>query len=126
MRFLRNSTEKIRLQEGYILLEGIDGKVQEKGVLKKPKGTIVLSHSPFAFDLFDEDQNVLILAGDTHGGQIPIPTWIWRILGYKKCARFNQGLFQKGRKKMYVSRGIGMSHFPLRIFRRPEVVVLYF
>jgi predicted MPP superfamily phosphohydrolase len=78
------------------------------------------------FDLIDNSQNVLILAGDTHGGQIPLPSWLWRILGYEKNARYEQGWFESGMKKMYVTRGVGSSHFPFRFFRRPEVTVFHF
>ena len=67
-----------------------------------------------------------MLAGDTHGGQLPLPAWFWRLVGYEKNARYSQGMFRDGRKRMYVTRGIGTSHLPLRLFRRPEVVVLHF
>ena len=87
---------------------------------------LILSHNPLVFEQMDKNQHVVVLAGDTHGGQIPLPSWAWEILGYEKNARYNQGYFQKGNKIMYVSRGIGTSHLPIRIFRRPEIVVLYF
>jgi uncharacterized protein len=87
---------------------------------------IILSHSPLVFDLINDNQNVLILAGDTHGGQIPLPSWLWRLLGYEKNAKYEQGWFQGGQKKMYVTRGVGTSHFPIRFFRRPEITVFHF
>ena len=37
-----------------------------------------------------------------------------------------QGYFHEGRKMMYVSRGIGTSHLPIRILRPPELTVLHF
>jgi predicted MPP superfamily phosphohydrolase len=67
-----------------------------------------------------------MLSGDTHGGQIPLPGWFFGIMGYDKNALYNQGLFERGSKKMFVSRGIGWSHMPIRLFRRPEVVVFHF
>ncbi|MFX0196748.1 MAG: hypothetical protein ACFFCW_11530 [Candidatus Hodarchaeota archaeon] len=36
---------------------------------------IILSHSPLAFDRLDKDDNVLMLSGDTHGGQILLPSY---------------------------------------------------
>lgn len=88
--------------------------------------TLILSHNPLNFDKFDDKTEIFMLAGDTHDGQIPLPSWLWKILGYEKNARFNEGLIQAGRKKMYLSRGIGTSQLPIRLFWRPELVVLHF
>lgn len=133
VKFLRNSYEKVELPGGIIWIGGIDGVPErpyssDRQLLpQKGEGAaIILSHNPNTFDLLKEDQSVLMLSGDTHGGQIPLPSWLWRILGYEKTARYRQGLFENGRKKMFVSRGIGTSHLPIRLFSPPEVVVLHF
>jgi predicted MPP superfamily phosphohydrolase len=133
VRFLRNSVEKISLPRGYVWIGGIDEGFNEPitsgetlQLVAKNSTGFILSHNPLVFDSLDDDLDVIMLAGDTHGGQIPLPSWIWKLLGYEKNARYNQGYFQDGKKKMYVSRGIGTSHLPIRIFRRPEVVVLHF
>jgi len=133
IKFLRNEMERVSLSEGYVWLRGIDPNAElnytpgEKTHFFKEKiPAIILSHDPLTFNLIDKDQDVLMLAGNTHGGQIPLPSWLWSILGYEKCARYNQGFFREGRKRMYVSRGIGTSHLPLRILRPPELVVLHF
>jgi predicted MPP superfamily phosphohydrolase len=57
---------------------------------------------------------------------VPLPGWFWELIGYEKTARYSHGLFREGNKMLYVSRGIGTSHFPIRLLRRPEVVVLHF
>jgi len=133
VRFLRNSFEKVDLPGGFIWIGGVDLEVKrpyssDRHLLpENTQGpTIILSHNPLTFDLLKADQGVLMLSGDTHGGQIPLPSWLWRILGYEKTARYRQGLFVKGKKKMYVSQGIGTSHIPTRLFCPPEVVVLHF
>jgi predicted MPP superfamily phosphohydrolase len=128
VRFLRNSSEWVSLPDGYLNVYGIDieeeedkdKKIDEKGP------AIILCHSPMGFDRLDNNSNVLMLSGDTHGGQVPLPTWFWNLLGYEKNARFNHGLYKEGSKMMYVSRGLGTSHIPIRILRRPEIVVLHF
>jgi predicted MPP superfamily phosphohydrolase len=133
VRFLKNSLEHVSLPDGSIAIGGIDREADlpfssdtpsfpEK--LEEP--VIILSHDPLNFELIDDDQDVLMLSGDTHGGQMPLPSRLWGLLGYEKCARYSHGLFERGKKKMFVSRGIGTSHVPIRIFRRPEVVVLHF
>ncbi len=133
VRFLRNSFERISLPDGYLIIMGIDEGFEQPfdsseilQFLSKDESNIILSHNPLAFDSLDYYQDVIMLAGDTHGGQIPLPSWLWQLLGYEKNSRYNQGLFREGRKKMYVTRGIGTSHTPIRILRRPELVVLNF
>jgi len=134
-KFLRDSCDEVAIGTDSIRLCGIDGRQVDDPIshnvvrylrgLKKNKMAIVLSHNPLAFDLFDQDEDVLILSGDTHGGQIPLPAWLWRTLGYEKM-KYEQGWFEKGKKKMYVSRGVGTSHFPIRFMRPPEITVFHF
>ena len=133
VQFLRNDLERVELKEGSLWIGGIDREplvpFAEGLPLPRDGGrdpVILLSHDPLTFDLIKEDQQVLMLSGDTHGGQVPLPSWFWGLMGYDKTARYPQGLFQNGRKKMFVSRGIGTSHVPIRLFCPPEVVVLHF
>jgi predicted MPP superfamily phosphohydrolase len=133
VKFLRNSFDRIDTQTGTLWIGGLDGTRDDVLLdnartffLKGKEPAIVLSHSPLAFDLIDNNQNVLVLAGDTHGGQIPLPSWLWRLLGYKKNARYEQRWLEKGRNKMYVSRGVGTSHIPIRLLRLPEITVFHF
>ena len=133
VHFLRNSVEQLNLATGSIRIGGIDqdfsrpfaGDKELRSFLEKDPA-IILSHNPLFFDQLDENQDVLVLAGDTHGGQLPVPSWLWRILGYEKNAKYNEGWFEEGKKRMYVTRGIGTSHVPFRIMRRPEIVVIHF
>jgi uncharacterized protein len=127
VHFLRDSTESLSLPDGSIDLFGIDNNENEeveKIELKRP--TIILSHSPLEFDNVDNESDVLMLSGDTHGGQVPLPGWFWKLIGYDKNAKYNHGFYKEGRKMMYVSKGIGTSHIPFRFFERPEVVVIKF
>ena len=133
VRFLRNAIAQAAFPNRDACLGGIDPESSLNDVagmpasfLKDKTPALILSHSPLIFDSIDKDHDVLILAGDTHGGQVPIPSWVWRLLGYKKNTLYSQGYFQNGLKKMYVSRGIGTSHFPLRFMRAPELVVIHF
>ena len=103
VHFLRNSQELINLPEGAIRVEGIDIEgnefsPSETGLLvSRIKGpAIMLSHRPISFDDLDENEDIFLLAGDTHGGQIPLPSLVWKIVGYKKNALYSQGLFREG------------------------------
>lgn len=133
VRFLRDAVESMDLPGGTLWLGGLGGPDREKITMLKDvlshsgaTNPIILSHSPLAYDFFEEDQDVLILAGDTHGGQIPMSSRLLDLIGYEKNALYSQGLFEKGRKKMFVSRGIGTSHFPVRFLRPPEIAVFHF
>jgi uncharacterized protein len=126
VRFLRNTSETVVLPRGQVHVSGIDsGGVEDKQVKDNAPG-IILYHSPMEFDMLDNKRDVLMLSGDTHGGQIPLPAWFWRLTGYEKNAKYNHGLYKDGRKMMYVSSGIGTSHIPFRFFRRPEIAVMRF
>lgn len=133
VRFLRNGLEKIDIDGMEVWLGGLDGQGDQEPAIREikrkwgnKKPAILLSHDPLNFRLFDRDQDVLVLSGDTHGGQLPLPSWLWKIIGYEKNALYSHGLYEKGKAKMVVSKGVGTSHLPFRFLRRPEVVLLHF
>lgn len=68
----------------------------------------------------------LILTGHTHGGQIRIPLLgpiqTMTSIGKKYAA----GLHRFGESMVYVSRGVGTSVFPIRLFCPPEITVFNF
>ena len=67
----------------------------------------------------------LVLAGHAHGGQVRLP-----LVGPLYAPdqgffpRYASGMYTMGGTRMIVSRGLGRSHFPFRIFNRPELVVV--
>lgn len=133
VRFLRDGLETLNLPEGSVNIAGVDIDKrwpEDSGLLLRLNSgkipSIVLSHNPLTFDSFGADSKLLMLAGDTHGGQVPIPAWAFRIFGYEKNAVYNQGVFERNGNRLFVSRGIGTSHLPVRLFRQPEVVVFHF
>ena len=136
VKFLRNSCDEVAISKDTVMICGIDGRQANEPIspevikhlqdITPRKQAVVLSHSPLAFDMFDNDKDILVLAGDTHGGQVPLPSWVWKFLGYEKNAKYEQGRFEEGKKKMYVNRGVGTSHLPIRFMRRPEITVFHF
>ena len=84
---------------------------------------ILLMHEPDAADLMDAHSVDLILSGHTHGGQVKLPCCptVTTPMG-KKYAR---GLFKVGESAfLYVNRGIGTTHLPLRAGAIPEITVI--
>lgn len=131
VEMLRNRRITLAVNGKTLTIAGLDD-VDEGGEGLKALTTdseqamIVLCHDPLRFDELDEKGVRLMLAGDTHGGQLFLPPFVWRLLGYQKNARYNKGLFRKGPNTLYVSRGLGTSHLPLRLFCRPEITVFQF
>jgi uncharacterized protein len=134
-KFLRDSSEHIEIDGRSLQIIGVEGGNGNRNggngeggwpELEGSKASIALVHNPLAFDTIPEDQIVLVLSGDTHGGQINLPRWIWSLLGYEKNAKYNHGLFQRGGNQMYVGRGVGTSHVKFRLMCRPEITILHF
>ena len=133
VQMLRNSLQKINIDDQVIKIAGMDeryeGINEDKNMvdMDDQEGLLlVLSHSPFAFDKFSSTDKIFMFSGDTHGGQVKLPLWLFKVLGYEKNVKYNYGLFREGDKTMYVNRGVGTSHFRFRLFCPPEIVVFRF
>jgi len=87
---------------------------------------IVLSHFSLAYNSINKNKNVLVLSGDTHGGQIFLPEFIWKIIKMKPDTEHKYGLYQDKNKSLYVTSGIGTSDIPFRLGVPPEVVLFEF
>jgi len=66
----------------------------------------------------------LTLSGHTHGMQFGIDTRNFRWSPAKLLYKHWAGLYQKGRQKLYVNRGLGFIGFPGRVGVYPEITVL--
>ena len=86
---------------------------------------LVLSHDP---DLFPRlpPRAQLVLSGHTHGGQVDLPglsPGLWTPSQFGDL--FTGGpVLALGPKRLWVSRGVGTSRFPVRFRSRPEVAIL--
>lgn len=87
---------------------------------------IVLSHYSLIFNTINKERNVLVLSGDTHGGQICLPRFLWKITRQIFDPEHIYGLYQDGNKRLYVTSGIGTSRIPFRLGVPPEVVLFEF
>jgi hypothetical protein len=93
------------------------------GVLPQDARLINIVHEPDAWDLASDPRFRLQVSGHTHGGQIRLPM-IGAIELPKMGQRYDEGLFQRNGRALYVNRGIGTIHIPCRINCRPEVTIL--
>lgn len=85
---------------------------------------ILLSHRPEFIDIYSRYGYDLVFSGHAHGGQIRIPFLggIWAP-GQGFFPKYTQGKYAFENTTMVVSRGLGKSIVPTRIFNRPEIIV---
>ena len=88
----------------------------------------LLTHVPDIADLVPPGWFSLMFAGHTHGidvkaGPLERLRWVRRRVRPIQ-SRYPQGFFEVGGALLHVSRGIGMSEFPIRGGSVPEVTVL--
>lgn len=100
-----------------------------KGLFSRDEGVyrILMSHEPHSFLLDEADVKPdLMLSGHTHGGQINVLGFTCYLLGYENHYDFTHiaGIKHIGKTVCIVSRGIGISKYPLRIGARPEIYYL--
>ncbi|MCD8118198.1 MAG: metallophosphoesterase [Lachnospiraceae bacterium] len=89
--------------------------------------TILLAHNPGFFKTYARWGCNCVISGHNHGGVIRLP-----LLGGVMSAsmhlfdRYDRGIFKEGRSTMVLSAGLGMHTIHVRLFNRPELVVISF
>lgn len=86
---------------------------------------LLLSHRPELFDVYKDTGIDLVLTGHAHGGQIRLP-FIGGLYAPTQgfLPEYTNGKYIEDQTTMILSRGLGNSIFPLRVFNRPELVVV--
>lgn len=130
--FLRNNAVDVALPGGVLRIAGLDGRWP--GAFRHAKldsllavtPVILLSHFSAVYDALPADADVLVLSGDTHGGQFILPDVLWRLTRRKPDPRHLYGFFRETKKMLYVTAGLGTSSLHLRLGVRPEIVIFRF
>ncbi|WP_241139095.1 metallophosphoesterase [Bacillus mycoides] len=139
---LRNEHVSIQKEGQEINLLGIDdpeftsGNRDEEHIVKneirKAKDgmnsdgfKILLSHRPEFLEAYADEQVDLVLSGHAHGGQVRLP-FIGGLVAPNQgiLPKYTAGLYEQQNTSMIVSRGLGNSIIPQRVFNRPEIVVV--
>ena len=92
----------------------------------KPEGfSILLSHRPEYFDVYASHAIDITFSGHAHGGQIRFP-FIGAILAPHQgfFPKYSAGMYQINTSRLFLSRGLGNSLFPFRIFNHPELILV--
>lgn len=92
---------------------------------KAPRFKILLTHRPELIDIYSQCGIDLVICGHAHGGQVRLP-FIGGLLapGQGVFPKYTSGIYHVKNTSMAVSRGLGNSTFPLRIFNPPEIISL--
>ena len=87
--------------------------------------TILLSHRPEYFNVYQNKNIDLVLSGHAHGGQFRLPLGGGVIApGQGLFPKYDAGAYTENGTTMIVSRGIGNSIIPVRINNPPEIVII--
>jgi hypothetical protein len=128
VRLLVNEEMRMPAPYAHIVLYGMDepGTGSPQGP-SHPLGEgdvrIVLMHSPLGLRHLEGSPFHVAFCGHTHGGQIALPSGVPIVVprGSGDPLHARGGLFPAGGGHLLVSRGLGMSDLPVRIFAHSEV-----
>lgn len=86
--------------------------------------TLFLAHSPDVLTRLGDHRPGLLLAGHTHGGQLRLPGI--GALGTVSALprRYAMGAYEYDGVPTYVSRGVGTSGAPARLYCPPEITIV--
>ncbi|MEW9184136.1 metallophosphoesterase [Bacillus mycoides] len=110
------------IDEGSIVKDAI---VKAKIEMQPDRYNVLLSHRPEFIEEYAAEQIDLVLSGHAHGGQVRLP-FIGGLVAPNQgvLPKYTAGLYEKQNTSMIVSRGLGNSIIPQRVFNRPEIVVV--
>jgi predicted MPP superfamily phosphohydrolase len=135
IRMLDNRWERLELPGGALTLLGVGDPVtglvdwNETFRAVPPAPILAIAHSPDAFAEATRRGLPWLLTGHTHGGQVlhPFigldPERFLRLL--PGTPSYRAGLYREGSSALYVNRGIGMTHIPLRFACSPEITRIH-
>lgn len=113
---------KIKNRINPTIREGLNKTVRNLG---REEFKLLLAHRPERFPIYKSFGVDLVLSGHAHGGQIRLPG-IGGLFAPEQGVfpKYTSGVYKESGCVMVVSRGLGPSSFPFRIFNRPEIVMI--
>ncbi|WP_254593521.1 metallophosphoesterase [Terribacillus sp. AE2B 122] len=142
VKVLRNTNDVISKGDEKIQIIGIDDpayvndsyterSITEGAIENSVEGMeddyfkILLSHRPEFLSIYSKYGIDVVFSGHAHGGQVRIP-FVGGLVAPNQgfLPKYTAGKFDLDNTSMFVNRGLGNSTIPLRIFNRPEIIVL--
>lgn len=125
---LDNQVVEISRWDAKFRLVGLDDKSLADGTLEallsdEKELTVVLAHEPQYFARYAGTGVDLVLSGHAHGGQFRLP-FVGGIVAPDQgfLPEYTAGEYYMNGTEMIVSRGLGNSVVPVRLFNYPEIV----
>jgi predicted MPP superfamily phosphohydrolase len=86
---------------------------------------LLLNHDPSAFASLPDGCADLVLSGHTHGGHIGVQLGRDRALTIVGLVGMpDQGVFERGAMRLFVTRCVGFYGYPMRVGIPPEIALL--
>ncbi len=88
---------------------------------------ILMSHTHYIASIIKpESRPTLVVSGHTHGGQICLPggTAVGELVGNLRSDEVMSGLQYVKSQPVLISRGLGYSILPIRLFCPPQLIIL--
>jgi predicted MPP superfamily phosphohydrolase len=140
VKVLANQHDRLERGEDWICILGIDDPAVQPKALSPTEVvnreldraregssgfSILLAHRPELITIYSQHSLNVVFSGHAHGGQIRLPFLGGLIApGQGFLPRYSSGLYSHGNTSLVVSRGLGNSVFPQRLFNRPEIIVV--
>lgn len=127
------NNEKLEIANGdkFFNLIGIDdmalgrGEIFEQLQPQMDGYNVVLAHEPQYLNWYSQLGADIVLTGHAHGGQFRFP-FIGAVYAPNQGLNpeLTEGVHKSGKTHMVISRGLGNSTFPFRLFNDPEIVYI--
>ena len=133
VRVLANETLNLGHGGKTISLSGIEdplmGEIASKMIadsrVPSDAFTVLLAHRPEDFQAYVDAGIDVTFSGHAHGGQFRIPGMGGLVApGQGYFPKYTAGIHEQGESKLVVSRGLGNSIIPIRLFNLPEIGVV--
>lgn len=140
---LRNNSVSVKRGEDEIFIYGVDDpafntkgysenykdynivKEEIEKINKKDSYNVLLCHRSELFSLYVDEKIDLVFTGHAYGGQAILPL-LGGVIAPNQgfFPSYYRGVYNDGNTYMVVSRGLGNSLVPIRLFNPPELVVV--
>jgi predicted MPP superfamily phosphohydrolase len=129
---LRDRSAVVQWRGCEVEFAGVDPRLFAEGRNRPPEQLftrpgavrILLSHFPEVPAAMPAGTCALTLCGHLHGGQICLPGPAGKVRLSHRAYRYDEGVFEEAQTTVVVSRGLGTTLVPFRLFARPEVSLL--
>lgn len=132
VNILRNTNESITKNGEEVYIMGIEDPLYKpleetlEGAIKNLQHSsfkILLAHRPEYISEYSSYNIDMVFSGHAHGGQVRLP-FIGGLAapGQGIFPKYTNGKYELGGTTMIVSRGLGNSIFPQRLFNRPQII----